>query len=498
MKKLLTGHLYIYILLLLLAFSNCQEDTIEPALFGSIVGEVLLEDDNIAIEMATISTNPPTSQVFTDELGRFALESIKTGTYSLRSEKNGFITQVATVSITSNQTSNVIIRMRPDSLDNNPPQLPFNPFPADGGSEQPIDVRLEWEAFDADEDDQLFFDVLLFNADQTQSVNLLEGSTDQFVEVMDLEYNTNYLWQVVVTDGVTEPIYGPVWSFMTETFPEHRLTYARINNGKYDIYSADETGNMLKLTNSTTSSWRPRMNPSRSRIAFISNAGIEPQIYTMKRDGSDIQQVTNIPISGANPLDLDFCWSPDGTRLLYMVDSRLYTINQDGTGLNLFADAPFGFTFAECDWTAQGNKIIARTQGLNAYNATIFTFDEDGNYQLQAFTDVPGTTGGPAFSIDGNKMLYTQDISGFESPDGRQLDAHVFIKDLQTNAITDISVEKPGGTNDLDPRFSPDGAKIIFVNTNNDGISARQIWIMDLDGDNRSLLFENGEMPDWR
>jgi len=163
-----------------------------------------------------------------------------------------------------------------------------------------------------------------------------------------------------------------------------------------------------------------------------------------------------------------------------------------------FVQAPFGFTFAECDWTAQGNKIAARTVGTNIYNSNMFTFDEQGNFTLQFFSNLPGGTSGPAFSIDGNYALYTHDISGFEAPDGRQLDAHVFLKNLTTNALIDLSFQKEDGTNDLDARFSPDGSKIIFTNTNNDGISPRNIWIMDTDGTDRTLLFQNAEMAEWR
>ena len=62
----------------------------------------------------------------------------------------------------------------------------------------------------------------------------------------------------------------------------------------------------------------------------------------------------------------------------------------------------------------------------------------------------------------------------------------------------DVSIEKPAGTNDLNPRFSPDGAAVIFVNTNNDGISQRNIWKMELDGGGRTLLFENAITPEWK
>ena len=58
--------------------------------------------------------------------------------------------------------------------------------------------------------------------------------------------------------------------------------------------------------------------------------------------------------------------------------------------------------------------------------------------------------------------------------------------------------EKESGTNDLDPRFSPNEANIIFVNTSNDGISQKNITKTNLSGNlQRIILFQDAAMPDW-
>ncbi|MFT4665085.1 MAG: TolB protein [Polaribacter sp.] len=102
------------------------------------------------------------------------------------------------------------------------------------------------------------------------------------------------------------------------------------------------------------------------------------------------------------------------------------------------------------------------------------------------------------FSISGSTVLYTKDASGYEGSDGRPLDSRVYLRNLAANMITDVSINKTAGTNDLDARYSPDGAFIIFVNTNNDRISQKDIWKMDLDGGSRTLLFENAITPEWK
>ena len=75
---------------------------------------------------------------------------------------------------------------------------------------------------------------------------------------------------------------------------------------------------------------------------------------------------------------------------------------------------------------------------------------------------------------------------------------------LITEELEDISElsEIPNGFIDIDPRFSPNEAEVIFTQTSNDGISQKDIYKISLSADNeggytRTLLFENAWMPDW-
>ena len=113
--------------------------------------------------------------------------------------------------------------------------------------------------------------------------------------------------------------------------------------------------------------------------------------------------------------------------------------------------------------------------------------------------NITGALGGIDISIDNQKILYTRDMSGFEDPTYRQLDTHLFVFDTTTSASTDYSSYKENGTNDLDPKFSPNESKIIFVNTSNDGISENKIYTVLINNEEtRVLLFEDSLMPDWQ
>ena len=502
MQAIKNNYQKILSVLLILLLCACREETIQPQLFGSMVGTVIRNTDNVAVENAVISTTPPTSLLLTDDFGRFALSDIEPGTYTVRAEKEGFVSTVESVTVFAQKTANVTVKLQSDSLANIPPTTPNNPTPADGSLDQPVNLKLGWQSKDSDRNDNLVYDVILCKGNQTNCETVLSNGTDNFLELKSLAHSTTYFWQVIAEDGIAS-VYSTIWSFRTIDFPQHRFVYTKKINNKYDIFSADGNGEEVQLTFNAGSNWRPRISPDRSQIAFISNVNIEPHIFLMNRDGSNLRQLTReVPINGFNNYELDFAWSPDGTRILYMNNAMLYTINLDGRGLKAIAEAPLGFTFSEVDWTSQGNQIVARVTGTTLYESDIFILNENGDYLRQIFTDIPGGTGGLQFSIDGKYVLYTHDISGFETASGRMLNTHIFIKNLENNVTTDLSnlsfPEKESGTNDLDPRFSPDGSKVIFVNTNNDGISPKHIYTMELNGEHREILFENAQMPDWK
>lgn len=94
-------------------------------------------------------------------------------------------------------------------------------------------------------------------------------------------------------------------------------------------------------------------------------------------------------------------------------------------------------------------------------------------------------------------MIYTKDISGFENDDYRQLNSQLFLFDFDAGTSENLSEEKEEGFNDLDPRFSPNEADIIFTYTNNDGQSTRFIRTVAISSKERSNVIDDEEMPNW-
>ena len=496
----------------LLALWSCNEDLyVDPVLYTSVRGRVLYRVNQQPARNTVVTLSPTSRVINTDSSGSFRFDSVLVGGYTLQAAKAGYTTQVATVSATADASPLVTILLTDDKSQNRPPTAPTLVSPAINSTMQSTTLTLKWKATDPNRD-SLTYDVLLFKSGAATPTSSYTGIKVDTLVVSNLEYNTTYLWQVIVRDGVNT-INGPVWSFMTGSFPDYSYVFARRMNGQYQIFASNATGPMAQFTRNG-SNWRPIVSPNRQQIAFISNVTTDLQLFVMNSDGSNIRQVTTVPIAGLYQTDLTFSWSPDGTQLLYPNNDRLFAVRTDGTGLRVVAQAPSGRIFAGCDWTPQGNRIAARTTGTNVYDNELTTFLADGSGSKSVYVRKDRRVGNPVFSVDGRRLLFSADSSGFMNEQGRQLDARLYLLDLTTNGIIDLSStqssvgqtnqsNKIPGTNDLEPRFSPNGAQIIFTNTDNTGNGVRSVYTLDLAGtgqnnSNRKLLFTGAEMPYWR
>jgi len=485
--------------LLLLLFS-CSDDTVSPITTGVIKGQVLDAVNNQKLKESSITTSPATSAILTDDNGNFMFRALDEGKYTISATKSGYKKGIVSVNVIAGDTAQAVLQLDREENTNTVPDKPANPEPAVGASGQPISLLLKWSASDPNPNDTLMFDVYLYPANGQPEVVLADSYIDS-VEVSGLLYATTYYWQVVVKDnngGVTN---GDVWRFTTESFPDNPLVFASNRQGTYDIYSADFDTldyHVVQLNSDQSRDWWPRLNPDRSKIAFISDRTVEPQIYTMNRDGTGILRVTDVPVTGYHNYGIGFGWSPDGTRFLYSHYEKLYRIDANGTNLTQIAIAPAGRNFREVAYSPLGNKIAALAIGSWFYDSEIYLMDADGGNMTLLVDNWPGAIESPSFSPDGNWVVFSHDISGYEVSSGRQLNTHVFLMKTDGSDTVDVSANKPAGTNDTMPRYSPDGTKIIFCNTSNDGSHPQEIWMMDLNGENRTRIISNGTMPDWQ
>ncbi len=96
-------------LLVVLATTGCDEETVGPETRGSIEGLVQEASTNEAIANASVTTSPPTQSVLTDKSGAFSLTDIETGNYTVEVSKSGYDTRNVTVNVQENRTASATI-----------------------------------------------------------------------------------------------------------------------------------------------------------------------------------------------------------------------------------------------------------------------------------------------------------------------------------------------------------------------------------------------------
>jgi len=497
----------IAVILALSLFINCSEDTIDLVGLGAITGRVIEAKSFNPIENAKITISPTNNTVFSDADGYFKMEDVEAGDYSVSVIKKDYLTNYEPATVTKGITVNVIFEMEDETTLNRPPITPSLLTPTDGIEEQELSVQLVWSSKDP-EADPITYRLEIKN-NYNNDIIKVESIIDTSYVVSNLKYATKYFWQIAASDSINSEVLSLVSTFKTRLNPENRYFYVRkASNGNNRIYSANYNEidsapeNEIQLTAENQNSWRPRKSQTSNLIAFLKTFNNETHLYTMNQDGSNVFQVTSaISVSGNNLNEIDFSWSSNGGRLLYPHYDKLYIINKDGSGLQAIYQTPDGSYITECDWSNDESMIALKTNDNSGYNVAIYTIDMSGNILTTVLSGDLGAAGGLNISVDNKLLLYTYDTSEYQNVDNRQLNSHIFVYEFATDLATDISLNKLDGTNDLDPRFTPNEAEVIFVNTSNDGISAKSIYRMTLDEfdefEDRTELFIEAYMPDW-
>jgi len=500
---------YVTALLTSFLFLSCEEETLEDQTFGSLEGKVVSNGKNLPLENVKITTNPASTTVFTDGEGNFSITDIQIGDYSVQADKDNFQTSFEAASIYNGKLTNVIFEMDSTSASNLQPLAPELFFPADKQIKVANPVQFLWSSSTNDAD-EIHYTLELRNGNtgETQIFNTL---VDTVLTVENLSIGTTYFWQVTADDQVSPPAQSKISNFQLEGVEMNRFLYVKRIDGNNVIFSGGEptdTNNLeinqneIQLTTANVNSYRPKAHRLAGKIAFIRTIGGEPHIFTMNLDGTNQKQLTQeISIAGFRQDEIEYTWHNNGGSIYYSNFNKLYAINIDGSGTRLVYEASNDEFISEVAANPLNQQVVIKLNDSNGYNAKLRIVNPDSGLGTQTIiSGVTGALGGIDYSVNGNKILYTRDVSGSENAQYRQLDSRIFEYDISTNTSTEIDTYKPTGFNNLDAKYSPNGGFIIFTYTSNDGISEKRIVRKQLDVleiiDNE-VLFTNSYMPNW-
>lgn len=490
-------------------FLSCEEETLSDQSFGTLEGKVVAKGLNTSLENVKITTNPSSTTVFSDSEGNFTIDEIEIGNYSVQADKDEFLTAFEPANILSGKKTTVIFEM--DSIDANnlPPLEPKLLFPVDKSNSVNNPVQFVWSS-SANDADEIVYALELRNG-STGETQVFEAIMDTVFTVDKLSFGANYFWQVIASDEITSPVQSKISSFQLQSIAENRFLYVRTINGNNVIFSGGEpTGinnqevdqNEIQLTSSTINAFRPKANRALGKIAFIRTFGGEDHLFTMNMDGTDQRQITkDVPVAGFRQDEMEFSWNNNGSAIYYPNFNKLYAINSDGSGTQLVYEAAQDEFITEVAPNPINQRIVVKINNPQGYNVKLRVLDPNLPLGVQTIiAGIPGAFGGLDYAPDGNKILYTRDVSGTENAQYRRLDNRIFEFDLVTNTSTEIDTQKASGFNNLDAKYAPNGGFVIFTSTSNDGISEKRIVRKQLgtfEIIQNELLFTNAFMPNW-
>lgn len=482
------------------AMMACSEDVVDKIELGTISGTVIKHGTNKPLQNVKISTAPTSQTIFSAEDGSFLLTELPTGDYAVKAEAEGYIMEIQAANIiASKQSVKIVFEMKEDKSINNPPSAAKLIAPIDNAIDQAHSVTLSWNGIDQDTSDILTYTLLIRNSENNTQIEIKDIKETSYT-LENLTFKTDYFWQVVTNDGVNKDVFSETHKFTTAAHPKNRFHYVRKDGHNLRVLSSDQEGNAIYLTEASTNSFRPRKNNAANRIAFLRNINGTTHIFTSKSNGTAAVQITTIPVAGFDVTNINFSWSANGKELIYPNFDKLYRINKDGSGTELIYQTPDGSFISECIWSNDGSKIALKTNDINGYKVKIYLYDIKNKTSKTILENVKGAAGGLDLSVDGSKLIYTHDVSGYQEANYRQLNTHIFIHDLKTNTTSDLSslTLLKSGYIDTNPRFSPNEGQIIFTQRSNDGISQNDIYTIDMNEEkSRNLLFSDADMPDW-
>jgi Tol biopolymer transport system component len=297
--------------------------------------------------------------------------------------------------------------------------------------------------------------------------------------------------------------------------------------------SASATSTLLAPTAVPPSpSPAPLAGPGRIVFTEYQGSGANFKIFTMNPDGTDLKVV----FTGANAIPR---WSPDGRQISITTSSFdseyvATVINADGSGAHDLRRPDPTLALSCTAWSPDDNRLACEgwdpskpgREGIYTIRAS----DGGGLTRLTTTTagihDIPGD-----FSGDGTQVIFIRatytvvslgqlwiantDGSGAHkiadalvgyriswSRDGRWIAASangaLLIFDVSNLGTAPLQIKVPN-TMAANPRWSPDGTKLVFGLSRTD-VYGREVYTVNRDGTNPKRLtsgLKRDEYPDW-
>ncbi len=177
-----------------------------------------------------------------------------------------------------------------------------------------------------------------------------------------------------------------------------------------DIYvmdiSEDGDGKINRITRTPDVEREVRWHPSEEKLIYVSLRDGNYEIYTAEPvdttkklvDAYRIKEkrLTKTDVSEHNP-----CYSPDGKKISFQVEDRLYVMDSDGTGRKKIADMDVNWP----EWSPD-SRWIAFSSTVIGWREDIFVVPADGSKKPINITNSVRDDYKPMWSSDGRRINY--------------------------------------------------------------------------------------------
>ena len=241
------------------------------------------------------------------------------------------------------------------------------------------------------------------------------------------------------------------------------MFYSRVDpEGDLYVSRADGSGGLRQLTGDPALDRLPHWSPDGAWISFFSNRSGRLQIWKIRPDGSDLQQVTDVAEHGAYS-----AWSPEGSRLavassvesakpgVYLFDASRRSSEQHAEMLQPNSDSHGPFTVNS--WSPDGQRLVGQDSlTVPSLGMLMYTFKTHKWERLADFGEWP------VWWPDSRHILFGDGGKNF------------LVMDTLTKQVRTIYA---GGRDTLGPpRLTRDGRRVYFSRR----VTEADIWLMTL------------------
>ena len=256
--------------------------------------------------------------------------------------------------------------------------------------------------------------------------------------------------------------------------------------GDDEIFAMNPDGSGVEqLTVNIDEDSAPEYSADGEQIVFVR----EGQIYKMNADGTG--EVPLTPPS-ENSKDYEPVWSPSGEHVAFQRfqnrAGEIFKIRSDGSDLENLTRNPRDDS--DPAWSPGGKKIAFTRKG-QGNDLDIYKMSVNGSRQVQV-TKTETNDFQPDFSPDGQRIVFVRG-PGSGEPN---------IYKMLSDGTKQTALTRPNDLDDTNPAWSPDGKKIVY--TGEDQISAdTDIFKMGADGSGKTDISRVAEdqsipLPDWQ